>query len=171
MAGEICRDPEWPAAEHARHSQRKRLSQRSRWVSRSSVALYVGICSLSSRGSQENLKSLMDQKRIGAYVGIDPTAPSLHVGHLVPLMALFWMYIHGFQSVTLVSLLAMPTYLCLILTIVDWRRDRQCGRSDGANQRPRIHVSSREKSEHGHYALPVESVVDEHREIRSEVWL
>ncbi|KAL8891552.1 MAG: hypothetical protein Q9215_001416 [Flavoplaca cf. flavocitrina] len=54
-------------------------------------------------GSQENLKSLMDQKRIGAYVGIDPTAPSLHVGHLVPLMALFWMYIHGFQSVTLIG--------------------------------------------------------------------
>lgn len=48
----------------------------------------------------------MDQKRIGAYVGIDPTAPSLHVGHLVPLMALFWMYVHGFQSVTLVSLVA-----------------------------------------------------------------
>ncbi|KAI4265314.1 MAG: hypothetical protein L6R38_009515 [Xanthoria sp. 2 TBL-2021] len=54
-------------------------------------------------GSQENLKSLMDQKRIGAYVGIDPTAPSLHVGHLVPLMALFWMYVHGFQSVTLIG--------------------------------------------------------------------
>ncbi|KAL8773666.1 MAG: hypothetical protein Q9209_001432 [Squamulea sp. 1 TL-2023] len=54
-------------------------------------------------GTQENLKSLMDQKRIGAYVGIDPTAPSLHVGHLVPLMALFWMYIHGFQSVTLIG--------------------------------------------------------------------
>ncbi|KAI4234959.1 MAG: hypothetical protein LQ349_003475, partial [Xanthoria aureola] len=54
-------------------------------------------------GSQQNLKSLMDQKRIGAYVGIDPTAPSLHVGHLVPLMALFWMYVHGFQSVTLIG--------------------------------------------------------------------
>ncbi|KAL9037266.1 MAG: hypothetical protein Q9180_003818 [Flavoplaca navasiana] len=54
-------------------------------------------------GSQENLKSLMNQKRIGAYVGIDPTAPSLHVGHLVPLMALFWMYVHGFQSVTLIG--------------------------------------------------------------------
>ncbi|KAL8726810.1 MAG: hypothetical protein Q9166_006492 [cf. Caloplaca sp. 2 TL-2023] len=54
-------------------------------------------------GSKESLKSLMDQKRVGAYVGIDPTAPSLHVGHLVPLMALFWMYVHGFQAVTLIG--------------------------------------------------------------------
>lgn len=46
----------------------------------------------------------MNQKRIGAYVGVDPTAPSLHIGHLLPLMALFWMYVHGFQAVTLVSI-------------------------------------------------------------------
>ena len=45
----------------------------------------------------------MTYKRVGAYVGIDPTAPSLHVGHLVPLMSLFWLYIHGFHAVTLVS--------------------------------------------------------------------
>ncbi|KAL8996930.1 MAG: hypothetical protein Q9169_003689 [Polycauliona sp. 2 TL-2023] len=54
-------------------------------------------------GTPANLTSLMNQKRVGAYVGIDPTAPSLHIGHLVPLMALFWMYIHGFQSVTLIG--------------------------------------------------------------------
>lgn len=45
----------------------------------------------------------MISKRIGAYVGIDPTAPSLHVGHLIPLMALFWMYVHGFHTVTLLG--------------------------------------------------------------------
>lgn len=44
----------------------------------------------------------MIDKRIGAYVGIDPTAPSLHVGHMVPLMALFWMYINGLHTVSLV---------------------------------------------------------------------
>ncbi|KAL8643922.1 MAG: hypothetical protein Q9226_008037, partial [Calogaya cf. arnoldii] len=54
-------------------------------------------------GSEENLESLMNQKRIGAYLGIDPTAPSLHVGHLVPMMVMFWMYVHGFQSVTLLG--------------------------------------------------------------------
>lgn len=54
-------------------------------------------------GSRENLDSLMRQKRIGAYLGIDPTAPSMHVGHLVPLMSLFWMYVNGFHTVSLVS--------------------------------------------------------------------
>jgi len=54
---------------------------------------------------------LLTQKRIGAYVGVDPTAPSLHVGHLLPLMALYWMYIHGYHTVSLVSELrqTMPT--------------------------------------------------------------
>jgi tyrosyl-tRNA synthetase len=45
----------------------------------------------------------MINKRVGVYVGIDPTASSLHVGHLIPLMALFWMYIHGFHTVSLLG--------------------------------------------------------------------
>ena len=45
----------------------------------------------------------MIEDRIGAYVGIDPTAASLHVGHMLPLMALFWMYVHGYQAVTLLG--------------------------------------------------------------------
>lgn len=52
----------------------------------------------------------MTYKRIGAYVGIDPTAASLHVGHLVPLMALFWLYINGCQSLSLVG---MPNHAFL----------------------------------------------------------
>ncbi|KAI1806563.1 hypothetical protein F4811DRAFT_510459 [Daldinia bambusicola] len=54
-------------------------------------------------GTDEQIRELMRVKRIGAYVGIDPTAPSLHVGHLLPLMALFWMYIHGFRAVTVIG--------------------------------------------------------------------
>ncbi|MCJ1400504.1 Tyrosine--tRNA ligase, mitochondrial [Xylographa trunciseda] len=46
-------------------------------------------------GERDDLDKLMIQKRVGAYVGIDPTAPSLHVGHLLPLMSLFWMYLGG----------------------------------------------------------------------------
>jgi tyrosyl-tRNA synthetase len=49
------------------------------------------------------LDGLLTEKRIGAYVGVDPTAPSLHVGHLLPLMALYWMYLHGYYTVSLVS--------------------------------------------------------------------
>ena len=42
-------------------------------------------------------------KRIGGYVGIDPTAPSMHLGHLLPFMALFWMWFHGHPAVLLLG--------------------------------------------------------------------
>ncbi|KAK3934063.1 mitochondrial tyrosine--tRNA ligase [Diplogelasinospora grovesii] len=54
-------------------------------------------------GTKEQIRELMRRKRIGAYVGIDPTASSLHVGHLLPLMPLFWMYMHGYRAFTLVG--------------------------------------------------------------------
>ncbi|KAI1378876.1 hypothetical protein F4677DRAFT_412285 [Hypoxylon crocopeplum] len=54
-------------------------------------------------GTDEQIRELMRLKRIGAYVGIDPTAPSLHVGHLLPLMPLFWMYINGFRAVSVIG--------------------------------------------------------------------
>jgi tyrosyl-tRNA synthetase len=40
---------------------------------------------------------------IGAYVGFDPTADSLHVGNLVPVMALAWLQRLGGQPVVLVG--------------------------------------------------------------------
>ena len=42
-------------------------------------------------------------KRIGAYVGVDPTADSMHVGHLLPMMPLFWMWFHGHPAATLIG--------------------------------------------------------------------
>ncbi|ERS96831.1 tyrosine-tRNA ligase [Sporothrix schenckii ATCC 58251] len=54
-------------------------------------------------GTREDIRKLLTEKRIGAYVGIDPTAPSLHVGHLLPLMPLFWMYMNGYRAVTLIG--------------------------------------------------------------------
>lgn len=45
----------------------------------------------------------MNEKRIGAYCGVDPTAPSMHVGHMLPFMVIFWMYLHGFGAVTLLG--------------------------------------------------------------------
>jgi len=52
---------------------------------------------------RQTLDWLLTEKRIGVYVGVDPTAPSLHVGHLLPLMAMYWMYLHGYYTVSLVS--------------------------------------------------------------------
>lgn len=51
----------------------------------------------------ETIKEIMRTKRIGAYVGIDPTADSLHVGHILPLMPMFLMYFHGHPAVTLIG--------------------------------------------------------------------
>jgi tyrosyl-tRNA synthetase len=52
---------------------------------------------------RDELENLLTSKRVGAYCGVDPTASSLHVGHIVPFMVLFWMYLHGFQAVTLLG--------------------------------------------------------------------
>ncbi|KAJ4325594.1 tyrosyl-tRNA synthetase [Neodidymelliopsis sp. IMI 364377] len=54
-------------------------------------------------GGRQTLDWLLTEKRIGVYVGVDPTAPSLHVGHLLPLMALYWMYLHGYYTVSLLG--------------------------------------------------------------------
>ncbi|KAF2402742.1 hypothetical protein EJ06DRAFT_472314 [Trichodelitschia bisporula] len=54
-------------------------------------------------GTRDDLETLLTEKRVGVYVGIDPTAQSLHVGHMVPFMALFWMYLHGYYAVSLMG--------------------------------------------------------------------
>ncbi|KAA8569967.1 hypothetical protein EYC84_002305 [Monilinia fructicola] len=54
-------------------------------------------------GTRDEIDRMMTEKRLGAYVGVDPTAPSLHVGHFLPLMSLFWMYIHGYHTVSLLG--------------------------------------------------------------------
>lgn len=54
-------------------------------------------------GKRKDLDTLLTDKRIGAYVGVDPTAPSLHIGHMIPLMSLFWMFVHGYHTVTLLG--------------------------------------------------------------------
>jgi tyrosyl-tRNA synthetase len=47
-------------------------------------------------GTRDQLKDLLDHRRSGIYAGIDPTAQSMHVGHMVPFMALSWMYVYGY---------------------------------------------------------------------------
>ncbi|KPM37400.1 Tyrosine--tRNA ligase, mitochondrial [Neonectria ditissima] len=54
-------------------------------------------------GNPETIKEIMRIKRIGAYVGIDPTADSLHVGHILPLMPMFLMWFHGHPAITLIG--------------------------------------------------------------------
>ncbi|KAG6013719.1 hypothetical protein E4U54_006397 [Claviceps lovelessii] len=54
-------------------------------------------------GTPGKVKEIMRIKRIGAYVGVDPTADSLHIGHLLPFMPLFWLWFHGYPAVTLLG--------------------------------------------------------------------
>lgn len=49
------------------------------------------------------VRELMLNKRIGVYAGVDATAPSLHLGHLVAFMPLFWMYINGYGAYTVIG--------------------------------------------------------------------
>ncbi|KAJ5096044.1 hypothetical protein NUU61_005400 [Penicillium alfredii] len=46
-------------------------------------------------GERELLDKVFTEKRVGMYVGIDPTAPSMHVGHMLPFMVLAWGYVWG----------------------------------------------------------------------------
>jgi len=54
-------------------------------------------------GSRSSLEQLLESKRVAAYAGIDPTAPSLHLGHLLPFMVLFHLHISGYPTVSLLG--------------------------------------------------------------------
>lgn len=54
-------------------------------------------------GDRNALSKLLRTRKLGFYAGIDPTAPSLHLGHLLPLMVLFWVSLHGHKAVSLVG--------------------------------------------------------------------
>src|ERR1700685_2579071 len=64
---------------------------------------------LSSRGfiqqvsEPDALDALAAQQRITAYIGFDCTAPSLHVGSLVPIMLLHWLQQTGHRPIALMG--------------------------------------------------------------------
>ncbi|MDR1379017.1 MAG: tyrosine--tRNA ligase [Synergistaceae bacterium] len=47
----------------------------------------------------EKLRELFQKEKTTAYVGFDPTADSLHVGHLIPLMGLAWIQRTGHRPI------------------------------------------------------------------------
>ena len=67
-------------------------------------------------GSRDELDQLLTEKRVGIYCGVDPTAPSMHIGHLLPLMVLYWFYIKGFHACSLVSRPIFTIALSALLT-------------------------------------------------------
>jgi tyrosyl-tRNA synthetase len=51
----------------------------------------------------DGLKGLLDQKSVSCYIGFDPTATSLHVGSLVPIMALVHLQQAGHRPIIIVG--------------------------------------------------------------------
>ena len=52
---------------------------------------------------EESLKDLMGNEKISLYCGVDPTADSLHIGHMVPFLTLRRFQQHGHRPVVLVG--------------------------------------------------------------------
>ena len=57
------------------------------------------------------------------YAGIDPTADSLHVGHILPMMCLVHFQIHGHKIISLVSNVKQAHYYLLHI-FADWGSNR-----------------------------------------------
>ena len=51
----------------------------------------------------DGLNDALNAGKITAYLGSDPTADSLHVGHLVPVMMMRWLQKYGHRPITLVG--------------------------------------------------------------------
>lgn len=52
---------------------------------------------------EESLKNLIGKEKISLYCGVDPTADSLHIGHMVPFLTLRRFQQHGHRPVVLVG--------------------------------------------------------------------
>lgn len=59
---------------------------------------------------RELLENIITYKRAGIYAGIDPTAPSLHIGHMLPFMVLAWAYVYGIRAVWLVCCFTLSLF-------------------------------------------------------------
>ena len=53
--------------------------------------------------TETGLEEAAEQSPLTVYVGFDPTAPSLHLGHVIPLLALSYLQKHGHKVIALVG--------------------------------------------------------------------
>lgn len=52
---------------------------------------------------EEGLAELLEKEKISLYCGVDPTADSMHIGHIVPLLTLRRFQMHGHRPILLVG--------------------------------------------------------------------
>ena len=50
---------------------------------------------------EEDLYKMLGEESVSFYVGFDPTADSLHIGHYIPIMAMAWMQKYGHRPIAL----------------------------------------------------------------------
>ena len=58
---------------------------------------------IEAKTHDEELRALFDEERVTCYIGFDPTASSLHIGSLIPIMSLAHMQRCGHQPIALVG--------------------------------------------------------------------
>ncbi|MBQ8882913.1 MAG: tyrosine--tRNA ligase, partial [Clostridia bacterium] len=49
----------------------------------------------------EELQKKLANEKVSFYIGFDPTADSLHIGHYIPIMAMAWMQKFGHRPIAL----------------------------------------------------------------------
>lgn len=52
---------------------------------------------------EEGIAEVLDREKISLYCGVDPTADSMHIGHIVPLLTLRRFQLHGHRPILLVG--------------------------------------------------------------------
>lgn len=52
---------------------------------------------------EEGMAALLEKEKVALYCGVDPTADSMHIGHIVPLLTLRRFQMHGHQPILLVG--------------------------------------------------------------------
>ncbi|TPX60460.1 tyrosine---tRNA ligase [Spizellomyces sp. 'palustris'] len=81
----------------------RRLVQTSTSLSRGDVVSGLAKRGLLQQCSSPNLSAFLASTRTTVYTGLDPTATSLHVGNLLPLIALLYFQAQGHQTIALVG--------------------------------------------------------------------
>lgn len=52
---------------------------------------------------EEGMAKLLDEQKVSLYCGVDPTADSMHIGHIVPLLTLRRFQLHGHRPILLIG--------------------------------------------------------------------
>lgn len=58
---------------------------------------------INQQTDEEGLRTLVDEKKISLYCGVDPTGDSMHIGHLIPFMMLKRFQLAGHRPVILIG--------------------------------------------------------------------